>query len=212
MTAIIAIESDRLDQYQLIQQSDLNEVPSGAGIASLQVGDQLSMRDLLYALLLPSGSDAAVVIAHAVAGSTPAFVALMNSKASSLQLYNTHFSNLYGIDASDQYSSAADLTKLAIYAQGNPTFAQIVQQQSYMLSATFHNHQYTWNNTNTLLTAYSGMNGIEVAMSGSAGYCMVFSAYRNGHHLIGAELHAAGNTLFSDVEQLLDTSFSSISP
>ncbi|HLZ63839.1 MAG TPA: serine hydrolase [Ktedonosporobacter sp.] len=208
MTAIIAIENGNLDQLVTIQKSELNEVPAGMSLAYLQAGDQISLRDLLYALLLPSGSDAAVVIAHQIAGTTPAFVAMMNAKASALQLTDTHFASPHGFYSPNHYSSAADLTKLAIYAMGNPTFAQVVLAQHHVLAATIHNHLYpTWDTTNDMLATYMGMDGVKTGSSPEAGYCMVFSATRNGHHLVGAELHAQPYMLFPDVKRLLDLGF-----
>jgi D-alanyl-D-alanine carboxypeptidase (penicillin-binding protein 5/6) len=209
MTAIIAIEqTNNLDQIITIQQTTLNEVPAGMSLAYLQAGDQMKLRDLLYGLLLPSGSDAAVVIAHAIAGTTANFVAMMNAKAQTLQLKDTHFSNPHGFSAPDHYSSAADLTYLASYAMQNPVFAQIVAQQSYTVPAALHTHLYTWVNGNRLLATYQGMDGVKTGTSDDAGYCMVFSARRNGRHLLGTELNAAPNALFPDIERLLNLGFS----
>ncbi|HZR44627.1 MAG TPA: D-alanyl-D-alanine carboxypeptidase family protein [Ktedonobacteraceae bacterium] len=211
MTAIVAIENSNLDQDVLIEQNELNEVPPQASVAQLQAGDIMTMRDLLYGLLLPSGCDAAIVIAHTVAGSTNNFVTMMNNKAQALQMTDTHYTNPHGLSASDQhYSSAADLVKLARYAMNNPTFAQIVKQQNYLLPATLHHHLYnTWNNTNSLLQTYSGADGVKTGSSDAAGYCLVFSAARNGRHLIGAELHANSfQQLFTDAKGILNLGFS----
>ncbi|HTK09917.1 MAG TPA: serine hydrolase, partial [Ktedonobacteraceae bacterium] len=196
MTAIVAIEhANNLDEVVTIQQAELDEVPAGMSIAFLQAGDQMKLRDLLYGLLLPSGSDAAVVIAHTIGGSTANFVAMMNAKAQALQLHDTHFSNPHGFPAPDHYSSAADLTYLARYAMRNAVFAQIVGQQKYTVPATLHTHLYTWANGNGLLGVYQGMDGVKTGTSDASGYCMVFSARRNGRHLLGAELNAAPNAL-----------------
>jgi D-alanyl-D-alanine carboxypeptidase len=208
MTAVVAIENANLDQYVTIEQATLNEVPRGTSTAQLQAGDQIQLRDLLYGLLLPSGSDAALVIADAVAGNMQQFVIMMNDEAHQLQLNDTHFSNPYGSSASDSYSSAANLTRLAQYAMQLSTFAQVVAQRDYALSATPHNHGYLWHTTNTLLASYPGMNGIEIGYDVQAGACMVFFAQRNNRLLIGAELHAASeNELTSDVRKLLDREF-----
>jgi D-alanyl-D-alanine carboxypeptidase len=159
--------------------------------------------------LLPSGSDAAIVIAHAVAGNTQNFV-MMNDEAHQLQLNDTHFSNPYGFSAPDDYSSAADLTRLARYAMQLSTFAQAVAEQEYVLSASSHNHRYLWHTTNTLLATYRGMNGIKTGYDVLAGACMVFSAQRNDRLLIGTVLHTQSeNVLDSDVKKLLDRGFAS---
>jgi D-alanyl-D-alanine carboxypeptidase len=210
MTAVVAIENANLDQPVTIKQATLDEVPQGMSTAQLQVGDQIQLRDLLYGLLLPSGSDAAIVIAHAVAGNTQNFVMMMNDEAHQLQLNDTHFSNPYGFSAPDDYSSAADLTRLARYAMQLSTFAQAVAEQEYVLSASSHNHRYLWHTTNTLLATYRGMNGIKTGYDVLAGACMVFSAQRNDRLLIGTVLHTQSeNVLDSDVKKLLDRGFAS---
>jgi D-alanyl-D-alanine carboxypeptidase (penicillin-binding protein 5/6) len=213
MTAVLAIENGNLDQPITIQQSELDEVPPSASVAQLQAGDRIRLRNLLYALMLPSGSDAAVVIANYIGGSTTNFVAMMNAKAQALGMTNTHYSNPHGFSADNHYSSAADLVKLARYAMANNSFFdQVVSQQSYVLDATDHNHKYTnWNNTNGLLGTYDGANGVKTGSSPEAGYCLVFSATRNGHHLIGAELNAPTyDDVMADATRILDKGFATV--
>ena len=179
-------------------------------VALLQVADRIHVRDLLYGLLLPSGSDVAIVFAHAVGGTTANFIAMMNYKARLLGLNDTHYMNPHGFYDPLHYTSAADLTTLARYAMTLPVFAQIVAQQNYVLPATLHNHLYnTWTNTNGLLGTYVGANGVKTGSSDVAGYCMVFSATRSGRFLIGAEMHAlSSDSLFNDAETLLNKGFS----
>jgi serine-type D-Ala-D-Ala carboxypeptidase (penicillin-binding protein 5/6) len=208
MTAVVAVDNANLDQYTTVEQTALDEVPQGASRAGLQVGDQIQLRELLYALLLPSGDDAAFVIAHAVGGNTQNFVKMMNNEAEQLQLHDTHFSSPYGSSASDEYSSAADLTHLAQYALQLSAFAQVVATPKHTLTATYLNHNYVWSTTNTLLKVYSGMNGIDFGYGTTAGACMVFSAQRNGHLLIGTEFGVQSeNMLMTDVKKLLNQGF-----
>lgn len=209
MTAVLAIENLNLDQSITIQQDEIDEVPPGMSVAQLQAGDRIHVRDLLYGLLLPSGSDVAVVFAHTIAGTTPNFVAMMNNKARLLGLNDTHYSNPHGFADPNHYTSAADLTTLARYAMRFAIFDQIVAQQNYVLPATLHNHLYnTWNNTNGLLGTYPGANGVKTGSSDDAGYCMVFSATHNGRFLIGTEMHADSfDQLFNDAQTLLDKGF-----
>ena len=212
MTALLAIERLSPDRMVTVQQAELDEVPSGMSIAFLQPNDQLSVRDLLYALLLPSGSDAAIVLAHEVSGNTASFVALMNARAGQLGLTDTHYSNPHGAAEPDHYSSAADLVKLARVAMGYPFFAQIVSTQSFHLPPTLYHHKYPWDNIlNTFLQSYSGADGIKTG-SNSAGddWCMVFSAYQHGHLLIGAEMHAPSqDQVIIDAKNILDRGFTS---
>ena len=146
MTALLTIEHLPMDQIVTIQQAELDEVSSGMSVAQLRANDQMSILHLLYALLLPSGSDAAVVLAHAVSGNTASFVALMNARAAQLGLRDTHYTNPYGADDPTHYSSAADLVKLATVAMEQPLFAQIVSTQSYHLDADLSHTVYTWQN------------------------------------------------------------------
>lgn len=209
MTAIVTIENANLDQGIIVQQSDLDQVPPDASTAGLVVGDYFRLRTLLYGLMLPSGTDASIVIARAVAGTTAKFVALMNEKAQLLHLTHTHFSSPHGYSGVDHYSCAADLVTLANYAMGNMLFAHIVAQAAYNVRPSLYTHAYHWENTNALLTTYQGADGVKTGWTDAAGVCLVFSARRNGYHLIGAELQAPTyDDVFADGAKLLDLGFS----
>ena len=209
MTAIVAIEYANLEQVVMVEQSDLDQVPPGASTAGLVSGDYFRLRTLLYGLMLPSGTDASIVIARTVAGSTGKFVAMMNSKALELHLTNTHFSSPHGFSSANHYSSAADLVTLANYAMRNSIFAQIVGQSTYDVRPSRYTHAYHWVNTNALLTSYPGADGVKTGWTYDAGVCLVFSARRNGHHLIGVELDASTyDAVFADGAKLLDLGFS----
>lgn len=212
MTALLAIEHLPMDQIVTIQQAELDEVPSGMSVAQLLAGDQMSILHLLYALLLPSGSDAAVVLAHAVSGNTASFVALMNARAAQLGLRDTHYASPYGAYDPVHYSSAADLVRLATVAMEQPVFAQIVSTQSYHLDANLSHTVYTWQNILTpFLQSYPGANGIKTGSNADGtDWSMVFSATRHGHLLIGAEMQAPSeDQVFSDAENILDMGFAS---
>ena len=208
MTAIVAIENANLEQGVTVEQSDLDQVPLGASKAGLVAGDYFRLHTLLYGLMLPSGTDASIVIARTVAGSTGTFVAMMNRKARELHLTHTHFSSPHGFASRNQYSCAADLATLANDAMRNPLFAQIVGQSTYDVEPTLYTHAYHWENTNALLTSYRGADGVKTGWTDDAGVCLVFSARRNGHHLIGVELHASSyDAVFADGAKLLDLGF-----
>ena len=208
MTALVAMENANLDQGVIVQQSDLDQVPPDASTAGLVAGDYFRLRTLLYALLLPSGTDAAIVIARVVAGSPTSFVALMNREAQLLHLTHTHFSSPHGYSAADHYTSAADLVTLTRYALRNPLFAAIVAQVAYTVRPSRYTHAYQWGNTNALLSSYPGADGVKTGWTDAAGVCLVFSAHRQGHHLIGAELQAPSyQDVFADAATLLDLGF-----
>ena len=217
MTAVIAIQAGNLDQLVTIHQDAVNEwmLHDGSN-AQLVAGDQLTLRQLLYALLLPSGDDAAIAIADDIAGSPNTFVNLMNVMAYKLHLFQTHYVNPDGLTYylpngqpnPNHYTTPYDLVRLARYAMSIPLFAQIVKTQQYMVPATSTNHAYKWASTNTLLGTYQGMTGIKTGFTLEAGECLVFSATRKGHDLMGVVLHSSSPaTRFADAEALLNWGF-----
>ncbi len=194
MTALIAIESGRLNQSVTVTQDELAQVPVDASSADLVVGETFTLKDLLYGLMLPSGDDAALVIADTLGGTTDNFVQRMNLFAQRLRLFQTHYTNPHGLNlASDQdhYTSASDLARLAEYAMHISLFKQIVDTQDYKLAATQQHRVHDWINTNTLLGRYKGSLGVKTGHTDAAGWCLVFAATRKGHHLIGVVLNAA---------------------
>jgi serine-type D-Ala-D-Ala carboxypeptidase (penicillin-binding protein 5/6) len=217
MTALIAIQAGDLNATVTIHQDAINEVTLNKGSnAKLHVGDQLTLRELLYGLMLPSGDDAAIAIANAVGGSPSNFINLMNLFAFRLRLFQTHFINPDGLtyyNANGQpipghYTTPYDIVRLAQYAMNIPLFAQIVRTQHYTLPATASHHSYTWDNTNQLLGTYAGATGIKTGFTLEAGECLVFSATRSGHHLIGVVFHSVDAAhRFSDARKLLDWGF-----
>jgi D-alanyl-D-alanine carboxypeptidase (penicillin-binding protein 5/6) len=211
MTAIIALENINLNTKVTIHQDAVDHAAAMNGSSALlRAGDIIKLHDLLYALLLPSGADAAVAIADTMSGSVPAFVTLMNTYAARLGLTQTQFVDPDGltIDGPVSKTSAVDLTKLGEYAMNNSTFASIVQQQEYDLPATLYHHSYPWMNTDGLLATYTGMMGIKTGHSSIAGYCLVFEATQNGHYIIGTILGSPdGTQRDTDVSTLLNWGF-----
>lgn len=205
MTALLALQYGKLDQ-QITIGSDA--VAAGAGVNShmgLSKGETLSLLDLLYGMLLPSGDDAAVAIADGISGSQQAFVQLMNARAQALGLTHTHYANPNGLDAPGHYTSASDLVKLAEIAMRNRVFATIVATQNYNIPATDQHKSYPLPNTNELLGTYDGAEGIKTGSTDNAGECLVFAALRNDAELFGVVLGAPDDaTRYSDARALLD--------
>jgi len=210
MTALIAIRAGKLDQMVTIGQDAVEETGGGVGSsAQLVKGDQIKLQDLLYGLMLPSGDDAAVAIADAIAGSPQNFVTIMNAEAQRLQLFQTRYYNVDGLEAVDNqgniipgvhYTTPYDLARLARYAMNIPLFAKVVQTKEYDLPSTSTHHAYTWKNINPLLSHFNGAIGIKTGWTPQAGGCLVAAARRNGHTLISVVLHATGpaNTMDQD--------------
>jgi D-alanyl-D-alanine carboxypeptidase (penicillin-binding protein 5/6) len=209
MTALIALRAGRPDQMITVGQDAVDQDGIGSS-AGLFVGERISLKELLYGLLLPSGDDAAVAIADGLAGSQDAFVTIMNIEAQHLHLFQTHFYNPSGLDtdqhlnpipSGQHYTTAYDLVRLARYALSIPLFAQIVSTRTYMpATSTSHGVPLPWKNTNTLLTSFPGTMGIKTGWTEAAGGCLVFAARRHGHTLIGVVLHSQG----ASNTQLLD--------
>ena len=209
MTALVALQQGQLDQLITVHEDAIQEVEQNDGSnAGLQVNEQLTLRDLLYALLLPSGDDAAVAIADGLAGPPASFVQLMNQEALQLHLTHTHYGNVDGLFSDNHYTTAHELAVLARYALRLPLFVQIVQTRTYQLLPADTHHAHSWVNTNKLLWTYAGATGVKTGYTGDAGPCLVFSATRGGHHLIGVVLDTSTDaSRFRDAQKLLDWGF-----
>jgi serine-type D-Ala-D-Ala carboxypeptidase (penicillin-binding protein 5/6) len=214
MTAIVVLQAG--DLHRLV------EIPKGvipydrrydASNAGLHPGDYLTTRELLEALLLPSGCDAAYALAKSYGPGWTAFIAKMNSTAQRMGLAHTHFSNFDGLPwptETSTYSTPRDLITLGRAAMGYPVFRSIVGQQTYHLAAAPRHHAYVWHTTNMLLSSFPGAFGIKTGSTVAAGYCLLFEARENGHVLIGVVLHSSRSNdmaAFSDATKILDWGF-----
>jgi D-alanyl-D-alanine carboxypeptidase len=196
MTALLALERSDLGDRVVVSQDAL----VGESTMGLQAGEVVTVEDLLWGLLLNSGNDAAVALAEHVAGSVPAFVAMMNTRAAELGLANTHFSNPHGMDAPDHYGSAYDLWRLAEKALAYPKFREIVATRS----KTVAGHPL-WNR-NELLGTYPGADGVKTGTTDLAGQSLVASATREGHRALAVILGSSDR--YADARALLDFYFS----
>ncbi len=198
MTALVTLEHARLTDV-VTAGPDVKVEPS---IIGLDPGDKLTVEQLLYGLLLPSGNDAAVDLAGYVGGSIPKFAAMMNAKAAQLGLKDTHFVTPHGLDADGHYSSAYDLAVIARTALQNPVFQWIVGTKEYRINGPI---RWDFKNTNQLLGVYPGADGVKTGYTDNAGRCLVLSATRNGHRAIAVVLDSADT--FGDAAALLDYFF-----
>ncbi|MGH7734054.1 MAG: D-alanyl-D-alanine carboxypeptidase family protein [Gemmatimonadales bacterium] len=151
----------------------------------------LTARDLLEALLLPSGADAAYTLAGAYGPGLDAFVARMNAAAARMGMKHTHFTSPDGLPyptETSTYSTPSDLLTLGLAAMRYPAFRSIVDQRLYHLPKGPGHHQYWWDNTDELIGSYPGAAGIKTGYTDDAGHCLLFEAIRNGRALIGVVL------------------------
>lgn len=213
MTSVVALSLASPDQRITVGNDAAAMISGENSVAGLRAGDVLTLRELLYGLMLPSGDDAAVAIADGVAGSQQRFVALMNAEAALLGLSHTRFLNVHGLDENATTSNTTtveDLARLARVGTALPLFREIAATAEYRLPATAEHREYTWVTTNELLTdrVYSGAIGIKTGYTGQAGYCLVFEAQRGDERLIGVIMgEADSGQRFTDASVLLDWGF-----
>lgn len=179
----------------------------------LEKGEQLTLEELLYAVAVGSGNDAAVAVAEYLAGSEPAFVALMNQKAAELGLTNTEYSNASGLPPSllgingRQVMSARDVALLCRYALGVPRLLDFVSTYEYTMRADTTKKPVLWN-YNKLLRRYQGVDGFKTGYTTEAGHCIAVTAQRGGLRLIAVVLGSTSDAnRESDVTKLLDLGF-----
>ena len=206
MTAVLVIKAGTLNRVITVPKSviaylDSQDQPSVAGLI---VGDKLTTRELLEALLLPSGCDAAYTLALAYGPGIDAFIASMNAEAAKLGLTGTHFTNFDGMPwptEHSEWSTPADLIKLGLYAMRLPVFREIVGQTTYTLPAGDGHHGYWWQNANPLIGVYPGSDdylgtiGIKTGDTKAAKLCILFEAIRDGVTLIGVTLGTPGDNI-----------------
>ncbi|MBZ4665836.1 D-alanyl-D-alanine carboxypeptidase family protein [Mahella sp.] len=206
MTAITAIEYG--DLSDIVEVSDNASGVEGSSIW-LEVGERLTLEDLLYGLMLRSGNDAAVAIAEHVGGSVEKFVDIMNQKAKMIGAKNTHFANPHGLPDEDHYTTAYNLALITAYAMKNPIFKQIVSTKYRKIPWEGHQWDRAMQNKNKLLWKYEGANGVKTGYTKEAGRCLVAAAYRNGMQLVAVVLN--DDPMWEDSMALLDYGFDNFS-
>ncbi len=202
MTAILAIEHGSLDTV-VTASKHASETPYGN--LHLKPGEKLTMRDLLYALLMRSANDAAVCIAEHVAGSEAKFAAMMNARAGEIGARDTRFVNPHGLHDPGHYSTAYDLALIARAATKIPEFNEIVCTRRKRITRSISKLDCTLRSTARLLWRYDGADGIKTGYVKEAGHCFVGSATRNGMRLISVVLKSDNS--MDDTAALLDHGF-----
>lgn len=204
ITAIYVIEHcENLDKIIKIPKEA--EGISGTSIG-LKEGEHLSIRELLYGLMLRSGNDCAVALAIETSGSVQNFANDVNSFLKSLGLRETHIVNPHGLSEKEHYTSASDLAFISAYAMKNETFKEIVSTKEKRISNELES-KYNRNlkNKNKLLSTFNGADGVKTGFTISAGRCFVGSATRNGMQLICVLLNCV--PMFEDCSNLLEKGF-----
>ncbi len=214
MTALLVLQDGHLGrQIQVPKAAFSYAWKYGGETAALRPGDVLTAQELLEALLLPSGADAAYTLANAYGPGLDAFVARMNATAAQMGMKDTHFTSPDGLPyptETSTYSTPSDLLMLGLAAMRYPAFRSIVDLRFYHLPKGRGHHGYWWDNTDALIGSYPGAAGIKSGYTDDAGHCLLFEAIRNGRALIGVVLDSPATgpaAAAQDAERMLNWGF-----
>jgi len=209
LTAILLLERGHLDDV-VTAPPGVQSLPDSS--LHLRPGERLTLRDLLYALLLRSANDTAVTGAVYLSGSVPAFAKQMNLKAKEIGATHSHFVTPNGLPAPGHYSTAADLAKIACYALNTlPQFNEIVRTPLYRVHRSIDTRDVWVKNTSTtFLKKFPGADGVKTGYIHAAGHCFVGSATRGGWRMVAVALNSG--TCREDVESLLSYGFTDFAP
>lgn len=208
MTALVALEHTA-DLGKRFSVADEAVGVEGSSIY-LARGEELTMEQLLYALMLESANDAATAIACEVSGSVADFAVLMNEKATELGLSHTHFTNPHGLDDEAHYTTAVDLAKLACAALQNETFRGIVSTRKTTIPRNGSEGTRVLLNHNRLLQSYDGTIGVKTGYTKRCGRCLVSAAERDGVILVAVTLNDPDD--WRDHKAMLDFGFAQYEP
>lgn len=204
MTLIIALEKGNLDDVVKVG-------PHAAGTEGstlwLEEGDEITLRELLYGMMLHSGNDATVAVAEHIAGSVDAFARLMTDKAHEIGAKDTNFVNANGLPDDAHYTTAHDLALIASYGYTLPEFEKIVSTKEITFPWV-KDDTHRLRNENQMLWLYEGGNGVKTGYTDAAGRCLVSAAKRDGIQLVAVVLDS--NWMWNDSILLLDYGFSKI--
>ncbi|MDI3327427.1 MAG: D-alanyl-D-alanine carboxypeptidase family protein [Alicyclobacillaceae bacterium] len=202
VTGWIAVESGRLDEWVTVSPRAAGKEGSSV---YLKAGERYKLRDLVYAMMLRSGNDAAVAVAEHLSGSEEKFAELMNRKVRELGLRNMYFANPHGLDAPGHGASPADLARLTARALKNPEFAKIVSTRYYRMPWPGEPWDRSLRNKNKMLWQYPGADGVKTGYTKKAGRCLASSATRDGRRVVAVVLDDPSD--WKDSARLLDYAF-----
>ncbi len=197
LTAYVAVNLCPLEREMTVSQ---DMVSTEGSMMYLRVGERITLRELLYGLLLCSGNDAALAIARLVCGSVEGFVGQMNLFATELGMTSSHFENPHGLPSKDHYTTAADLARLMAAFSKNGILMEISGTREHIGSGrTLINH-------NKLLWQYDAVDGGKTGYTKEAGRCLVTTAVKNGRRLVAVTLNASDD--WNDHKKLYEAAFS----
>ncbi len=203
MTALVAIDQYNLDKLITIK----NEQLSIGSKSHLVAGEQITVRDVIKAMLISSGNDAALALGQHHPNGYGYFISLMNQKAKELHLTNSHFTNVSGLEQSQHYMSARDLAILSKKALENDLFRKTVATKKTSIKSIDGNNIQNLENTNQLLGVIDGVNGVKTGWTYQAGECLVTSTTRDGKSIISVVLKSLDR--FGESESLINWAYNS---
>ena len=210
MTGLLATQYGNLDKKITINDAianDINQLSADSSVMGAKKGETYTLRELLYGLMLPSGNDAAIVIADSISGSMQKFVALMNQRAQELGLHDTQYRNPHGLIDDGHYSSAHDLAVLGKVVMDVPSLHQITGTKEYHIPGTKEHAEHFFSNGDQFMWWYPGVDGGKIGWDAGANFVQVISCTRNNHHLIGVTLHTID--WWTDMRDLMNWGFNS---
>lgn len=228
MTAILTIENcTDLDAMVTIKKSSIDALMgTNSSTAGLVAGEEISVRNLLYCMLVKSANEAALVLADYIGGSVNAFVGMMNDTATQFGCENTHFMNPHGLDELNHYTTARDLAKITQHALTLPVFSEITNTVTYKLPATNKNSERNILSTNWMINPnfrtyyYAYAQGIKTGTTSNAGQCMISKASKDGYNYLGIIMGATAedvngdgnpdNSAFLDCKKMFQWAFDTI--
>lgn len=202
MTALMTLEYGRLDEVVTVGRNAYG-VP-GTSIY-LNLGEKITLRDLLYGLMLASGNDAAMAIAEHIGGDVETFCRMMTERAAQLGCTDTVFLTPHGLPKDGHFTTAYDLALIAQEAMKHDLFREIVSTRRASIPWEGRSYQRILNNKNKLLSTYEGATGIKTGYTKAAGRCLVFGAKRDGLEVIGVVLRCSD--WFDEAARLMDAAF-----
>lgn len=214
LTAILVLENHSLDEKVTASYNAVMTIPSGYSTASIQIDEVLTVEQLLELLLVHSANDAANVLAEYTGGSIDSFVAMMNTKINELGLSDTHFTNPYGLQDNNHYTTAHDLAIIMQYCLKNDDFRKIAGQASCAIPSTNKSEPRKYSSTNELLIAgnsnyYPNLIAGKTGYTSEAGECLVSAAYNDNLELVGVILNSNGR--FKDTRSLYNYGYTNFS-
>lgn len=220
VTAILALEHCDLNETVTVSYDAAMSIPDGYSSASLQIGEQLTVEQLLQLLLVYSANDAANVLAEYIGGSVESFVSMMNTKINELGLANTHFTNAFGMHEDNHYTTAQDLAQIMQYCIQNEDFRKIAGKASCSIPATNKYDVRKYTSTNELILPnsrnyYPYLTCGKTGYTSQAGDCLVSCSYKDNLELISVVLGGKAvngtSTRFSETKALFDYGYDNYS-